>query len=82
MDPIYDLAEDWRPHAACIGMDPGIFFPVEGSPDRRARTVCASCVVRDECLAYALTLRMDAGVWGGTSAMQRRLLRRGMRRAV
>lgn len=82
MEPIFDLAGDWRHEAACIGMDPDIFFPAEGLPDRRARTVCASCAVREECLAYALTLRMDSGVWGGTSATQRRLLRRGMRRAV
>ncbi|MFZ0493506.1 MAG: WhiB family transcriptional regulator [Acidimicrobiia bacterium] len=82
MDPVFDVAGNWRHEAACIGMDPNIFFPAEGVPDRRARATCAGCVVRDECLAYALTMRMDAGVWGGTSGTQRRFLRREMRRAV
>jgi len=82
MNPVFEVVGEWRQEAACIGMDPDIFFPADGTPDRRARNVCAGCGVREECLLYALSLHMDSGVWGGTSATQRRMLRRGMRRAV
>jgi hypothetical protein len=33
-----------------------------------ARQVCASCLVRLACLAYALKTRQDSGVWGGLDA--------------
>jgi WhiB family redox-sensing transcriptional regulator len=81
MDPLFDPSGEWRHEAACIGMDPDIFFPAESASDAQAKAICAGCTVRAECLSYALEFRMDAGVWGGTSGVERRLLRRGMRRA-
>jgi len=46
-----------------------------------ARQVCASCPVRQPCLAYALRTRPAAGVWAGFTAEEiavtaRRLARR------
>jgi hypothetical protein len=46
-----------------------------------ARQVCASCPVRQPCLAYALRTRPAAGVWAGLTAEEitaaaRRLARR------
>ena len=48
---------------------------------RRAKQVCAQCLVREECLASALALNLDHGIWGGLSAQQRIKLRREGRRA-
>lgn len=67
---------DWRAHAACRGLDAWMFFPDQG--DRKtaeaARRVCASCVVRRQCLDAHLD--ENVGIWGGTSERTRRTLRR------
>jgi hypothetical protein len=50
--------ENWRLPAACRSIDPDLFFPV--SADGRsleqadeAKAVCARCLVRCQCLAFA-----------------------------
>jgi WhiB family transcriptional regulator, redox-sensing transcriptional regulator len=40
-----------------------------------AKAVCARCLVRDECLAFAIE-HWERGVWGGTSEGERRVLRK------
>jgi WhiB family redox-sensing transcriptional regulator len=40
-----------------------------------AKAVCAMCPVRPECLTWALATGQDAGVWGGTSEEERRVMR-------
>jgi len=51
------MSNGWRTTAACIGLDPDMFFP--GFSDVRGRNaakqVCAACPVRPDCLAEALT---------------------------
>jgi WhiB family transcriptional regulator, redox-sensing transcriptional regulator len=76
----------YLPHAACRrpGVNREWFFPPPGRDSatlHRALDVCAGCPHSEACLAYALTDRTLSGVWGGTSANQRRLLRRTMRAA-
>jgi hypothetical protein len=51
-------------------------FPRLRIPATAAKAVCAACVVRGECLAYALADPDLVGVWGGTSHAERRALRR------
>lgn len=67
--------------AACLGMDTEIFFPHDGRADqaRAAKNVCAVCPVIEPCLAYALTIdgAYFEGVFGGTTANERRRMRRG-----
>jgi WhiB family redox-sensing transcriptional regulator len=70
----------WRDLAACRTADPELFFPVsEAGPAlaevARAKAVCATCGSQEKCLDYALSTRQAHGVWGGTSAADRRLLR-------
>ena len=71
-------------HARCTGssLDPDQWFPIS-SEIRKARqeaaaaiTVCATCLVRAECLALSL-LHWDIGqhgVWGGLVAAERAAL--------
>jgi WhiB family transcriptional regulator, redox-sensing transcriptional regulator len=71
---------NWRDEAACRSTDPELFFPVgNGSPALRqigrAKQVCARCPVRTPCLEWALETGQQAGVWGGTSEDERRVLR-------
>lgn len=66
--------EDWALQAKCRGMEDALF--VEASEQKRARSVCAGCPVRSECLAEALDNRIEWGVWGGMTERERRLLLR------
>jgi WhiB family transcriptional regulator, redox-sensing transcriptional regulator len=73
---------DWRDEALCAEIDRDLFFPERGETARTARKVCARCEVRAECLEWALSLRAEDdeyGVLGGTTATERRSLRRQRR---
>lgn len=82
---------DWRHRARCRNEDPELFFPVGMSGPAllqisEAKAVCQRCPVKAECLDYALRNGEDAGVWGGMSEDERRVLKRrsaktGVRRA-
>lgn len=65
--------KDWTDLAACQGMDPELWFSL--GDGAQARAVCAGCPVRDDCLAFALRLGLDDGIFGGLDAQQRRALR-------
>ncbi|WP_157246703.1 WhiB family transcriptional regulator [Nonomuraea typhae] len=75
------LTGTWIERAACLDVDPELFFPV--SPARRgaaeterAKAVCGGCAVREPCLAFALDTGQAHGVWGGTDPGQRRAIAR------
>ena len=65
----------WHRLASCAGLDPNLYFPVRGEPTKDARAVCATCPVRPECREAGM--KEQQGLWGGLSARERRLLRRG-----
>jgi WhiB family redox-sensing transcriptional regulator len=78
-------AANWRAAAACLSADPDLFFPIstQGPAEKqiaRAKRICAGCGVRQECLEYALAHDQCYGIWGGTTAEDRRLDRRRKRR--
>lgn len=79
---------EWMADAACRGLDPDLFVPVErqgpGGDNRhgKALAVCAECPVRSDCLEYAITNRETFGVWGGTTPKQREAERRRRREAA
>lgn len=68
---------EWQDEAACIGVDPEIFFPTRGVPSEPAKKICAGCPVRVECLEYAERELLKHGVWGGLSERQRKERRKG-----
>ena len=70
------VARTERPgDAACRGMGPDFFFPSSSAGIARATRVCARCRVAAECLAIALDDPSRQGIWGGTSARDRRYMR-------
>jgi WhiB family transcriptional regulator, redox-sensing transcriptional regulator len=76
---------NWLDRAACLEENPELFFPIGSAPpaleqEATAKTVCAGCGVRTECLAWALDTNQDAGVWGGLGEEERREIRRARRR--
>jgi WhiB family redox-sensing transcriptional regulator len=66
----------WQDDANCLGVDPDLFFPERGASTREAKEVCRGCVVREECLEYALANGEKFGIWGGLSERERRRIRR------
>ena len=66
----------WQRRANCMGVDPDLFFPDRGTSTREAKEVCRGCVVREECLEYAITHSEKFGIWGGLSERERRRIRR------
>jgi WhiB family redox-sensing transcriptional regulator len=69
-------AKAWQDYANCLGVDPDLFFPERGASTREAKEVCRGCVVRDDCLEYALQNGEKFGIWGGMSERERRRIRR------
>ncbi|MGB6057793.1 MAG: WhiB family transcriptional regulator [Microthrixaceae bacterium] len=62
----------WMADGNCADKSPSQFFPSDGVGVEAARKVCVGCPVISECLEYALSNRIDHGVWGGTSERERR----------
>ena len=75
----YALA-DWRLASRCSTVSPDDFFPVGSGPAaraqaRRAKAVCRECVVREQCLEWALENDVAHGVLGGLEEGERVALR-------
>src|SRR5689334_25409636 len=83
-DPSMDLVSlmngaqqrSWQTRANCLGVDPDLFFPERGASTREAKEVCRGCVVREQCLEFALQNGEKFGIWGGLSERERRRIRR------
>jgi WhiB family redox-sensing transcriptional regulator len=71
-----ELDRDWQFRANCMGVDPELFFPERGSSTREAKEVCRGCVVREDCLDFAIANGEKFGIWGGMSERERRRVRR------
>jgi WhiB family redox-sensing transcriptional regulator len=64
----------WHSEAACVGQT-DLFF-VKGTPPTRTRHICRECPVQAASLQYALADPDLEGVWAGTTAKERRVMRR------
>ena len=76
---------EWVHRALCKDEDPELFFPLGTTGTSTLQTAmaksgCALCDVRPECLEWALATGQDSGVWGGLSEEERRALKRARRR--
>ena len=66
----------WMRDAVCVETTGVEFFPERGKPTAPAKAVCAGCLVRNDCLVFAMMHDIRWGVWGGLSSLERRELRR------
>ena len=73
--------EPWVADAVCASADPEEWFPEKGANSRKAKNICRTCPVIDECLQFALD-NNEKGIWGGTSTRERATLRRLQSREV
>ena len=70
--------ENWMNEAACVGMDPAIFFIDTRRTTNREETqvalsTCRSCPVSDQCLEE--NMEEIFGIWGGKTAEERQKMR-------
>lgn len=59
--------------------NPELWFPETGASPKEAIAICQQCPFVVECLEQALHTKV-VGVWGATTANQRRSMRRELRR--
>ena len=76
------MNQQWRSQAACQGLDPDIFYPLDDDEGDEAKVVCDVCPVREACLEHALGYREKEGVWGGATERERRRIIRQRRRTA
>jgi WhiB family redox-sensing transcriptional regulator len=70
----------WQEKAACRGPHSAIFFPpaqFERKDEKeereiRAKSICATCPVRQPCLEFAIRIREPHGIWGGLNELERK----------
>lgn len=68
-------SEEWMNSAVCASADPEEWFPEKGVSAHKAKSICATCPVIDECLQFALD-HNETGIWGGTSSRERRRMQK------
>ncbi|MGW2051760.1 WhiB family transcriptional regulator [Streptomyces sp. NPDC001858] len=73
----------WRERAACLRVDPDLFFPVGRTGPAldqidEAKAVCGRCPVMQQCRDWAVEAGQVEGIWGGMTESERRALRRRM----
>jgi WhiB family redox-sensing transcriptional regulator len=74
------IGEAWQVKAACRGPQAIVFFPPTHAErkeekvarETRAKAICNTCVVRAECLEYAIRIREPHGIWGGLNELERK----------
>ena len=64
----------WRTRGTCQNVDPETFFPAPTEAADAALEMCGRCEVQGACLAWALDVGDCHGVWGGTTARERRAM--------
>lgn len=70
-----ELDRSWVELRNCADADTNLFFPERGQSTAAAKKICRSCVVREECLNYAMMNGEKVGIWGGLSELERRRIR-------
>lgn len=78
------LSPRWQTRANCLSLPTdGLFYPVADKWEHkdariereiRAKAVCASCPVQEDCLKMAITNGEKDGVWGGYTYKERKRL--------
>lgn len=79
MSALYEFPDFFeKGEPPCASADPDAFFPEKDQSHmiNSAKRVCHSCDYKIECLQWAMD-KDEIGIWGGTTAYERRQLKRG-----
>lgn len=66
--------DEWVKEALCAQISDDSFFPEKGKNAVTAKSICAKCLVREECLEYALRNEERFGIWGGKTERERKMI--------
>ena len=68
--------------APCQSTDPEIFFPdsMDTKKIALAKSFCNKCKGQTECLSFAMSNKIQYGVWGGLTEAERYSLKRKQQR--
>lgn len=67
----------WQEHAACLDADPNLFLTGVTSRVLKAKAICETCPVIDDCLSFAIANDdFEPHVYGGMTGDERRVLAR------
>lgn len=73
----YDSSK-WK-NASCLGIDTEFFYPqqdkFEPGEAQLLKRICVDCPVMEACLEWGITMERY-GVWGGTTPMERSVIRK------
>lgn len=64
----------WRTQARCTEVDPEAMFPSPVEPADMPLALCRGCDVQAQCLAFALNAGDCDGIYGATTARERRAM--------
>jgi hypothetical protein len=64
----------WQLNANCAGTDPSIFHSARKKDKALALSLCANCVVKSDCLEFALSYDDEFGIYGGTTPEMRKAM--------
>lgn len=74
--------DEWDGHLPCQS-SPEHFFPTSENGSSAsyfdigmAKEACQTCPIVADCLEYAIAAREDYGIWGGTTPVERKTLRK------
>jgi len=72
---IIDLInETWYKDGLCLSQEQDIFFPERGASTRKAKAICRTCPVIEDCLDFFVRHEQEYGIWGGVLQNSRRIL--------
>ena len=75
--------------AACADEDKALFFPDDPGMKqaelrqavKTAKEICSRCEIQSACATWAIQ-NNEEGIWGGTTAWDRKLMRRNAKRSL
>ncbi len=78
VSPLSMARPEWWRRAECIRRRVPLswFFVDQGGDPWPAKGVCAACPVVRDCLAFAVTERIEHGIYGGMTPSERKEARR------
>lgn len=78
----YTAGAEWMREGLCAEVGGDYWFPAKGEPSAIAKSICADCPVAAACLEYAITNRLDDGIWGGLGPVERARVRQNRKGAA
>lgn len=64
----------FQDNANCLTADPKIFFSAKIKDRELAMSLCNNCLVKSECLEFALEMESVDGIFGATTGDQRKAM--------